>query len=62
MEKPETVGVKDVEFIVKRPSLPNSKDLKLKLPRNASLESVKGALYELYEDHPHPSIITVCYI
>ena len=59
MEGPGTSGSGKIEFTVKRPSLENVKDLKLKLPDSATLSEVKAELTELYDDHPHPATITV---
>ncbi|BDA42997.1 hypothetical protein COCOBI_04-0050 [Coccomyxa sp. Obi] len=59
MEGPGTSGTGEVEFIVKRPSLANVKDLKLKLSDDATLSDVKAKMTELYDDHPLPATITV---
>jgi hypothetical protein len=49
----------DVEFVVKRSSDLNAKDLKLILPSQSSLADVKLKLTEEYADHPHPATMTV---
>lgn len=59
MGGPETSGTGEIEFTVKRPSLANVKDLKLRLSNTATLSEVKAKLTELYDDHPHPATITV---
>ncbi len=61
MEGPGTSGTGEIEFTVKRPSLTNAKDLKMKLSDIATLSEVKAKMTELYDDHPHPATITVMY-